>query len=623
MSQMFAGSRMSTYFPRLRWLAGVGHGLAYVLGGGVAVVLGLAIIGFPHFLTRWILAGANSGDYYIQAHDVYLDLAGGVNARDVSVYRKGIPGPPFLETRELRVLYHLFERPRAGRTRIKELKAYDGILRPLWSSAGFGLKQNVGAAGPWSAGSLGNGTLKWFDLDVSLFNFEVLGVWVEQLKGAVRVDNEGVFLSRLSGKIGRELHSGTVEGTLAWRHEGQLTGRMATSFDPRALMPVCKVFYPEAVGLLDRFSFPTTPPRMDFTFEAGVKPELSLTARGRIQASNYAYRGAVIGFATMNGEYALGGGINRMKLDPFSLTIGGRHAGGALDFDFISGLSAFEIESEVNLASVLRLAGLKEYLMAPWDFEEGARIVAKGKVGYSHPENSEVEARVEGARIGYKGVVFSNYSFAYNNRGYTHIFSDIRGNTGGGSVSGSAAVTSDKAGTHWTADVKAEIINADTDEFLKLVSTNLGWRVGGKTFGNLDVSGIGAVLRGQGQLTVREARIFKSPLAAGLLQEWGVLSRELDLTDVPAEIRFSFEANTNKISSRDVFLEVGGVGLAAQGSCGFDGSLEWSFKPILVNNQARGRALFSLFAPVRSGGYTLTGTMAKPEWHPVINRQKE
>lgn len=612
---------MNTFSLRLKRLAWLSHVLAYSLGGGLAMVLGLAAIGFPDFLTRWILAGANSGDYFIQAHKVYLDLAGGLIVRDVSVFRKGLPGPPFLEARECRVLYHLFERPKAGHERIKEVRVYDGVLRPLWSKTSFGPGKMAGLRAGFASEKHAYGAAKHVDLDVALYNFDVLGTWVEQVKTTVQVNDAGVYLSRLSGKIGRELHSGAIDGTLAWRYDGKLTGRLSSSFDPRALIPTCKFYFPDAVGVLDQFSFPATPPRLDLTFEAVTQPALSVLAKGRIQAANYAYRGAVIGFASMNVEVIVGNGTNRMRLDPFTMTMGGRHVRGQVDFDLISGIAEFQASSEVNLAAILRLAGLKEALMEPWVFEEGSRLVAKGRVGYTHPEISEVEARVEGTKIGYKGISFSNYSFAYQNRGLTHTFSDIRGNMGGGFAGGSAVLTTDKTGAHWVADVKAEIINADADEFLKLVSTNLGWRMGGKIFGNLEVDGIGANLAGQGQFTIRDARIFRSPLGTGLLEKLGILARDLDLPDIPAEARFSFNLHQNKIVSQDLIFEAGSFGLAAKGSYGLDGSLDWIIKPGLTKkNNAIGRTVFSWIPPSRQGGYALTGTIGKPEWRPISNQ---
>ena len=189
---------------------------------------------------------------------------------------------------------------------------------------------------------------------------------------------------------------------------------------------------------------------------------------------------------------------------------------------------------------------------------------------------------------------------------------------GGGFIGGSADLLSDKSGSHWTADIKAEIINADTDELVKLVSTNLEWRMGGKIFGNLEVGGIGTELVGQGQMTIRNARIFNSPIGLSLSEHWGNAARSLDLADIPAEARFTFELNHNKIQSRDLFLETENFGLEAQGSCGLDGSLDWVLKPVTTkNSNAMERVVMALLAPQRQAGYSLTGTFAKPEWRPI------
>lgn len=602
----------------------VWHWLAGLLVGVVALLFGLAVFGFPDFLTRLILTDANSGDYFIQVHEMRLDLGGGLKARNVTVYRKGLPGPPFLEARECRVLYHLVERPGAGRSRIKELNVSDGLLRPLWSSSHSGFKGARGSSdGKRPAGHQVN-VFSQLDLDVAFFNFDVMGVWVEQGRAVVQIDAHGVALSRLYGKIGRELHSGTIEGALVWRQEGTVAGRLATSFDPRALIPVCRVFYPETIGVLERFSFPTVPPRLELTFDISSKPTLSVLARGRFQASNYAYRGAVIGFAGIQGEVVIGNGTNRLRLDPFNLTMSGRQASGQVEFDFNTGMSDFQVHSEVNLASVLRLIGMKESMLTLWDFEEGARLDAKGRIGYSNPEQSEVEARVEGRKMGYQGRLVSNYSFDYINHGLTHLFSNFRGNLGGGFVGGSATMVSDQAGAHWRTAIKAEIINADTDEILLWVSTNPVWRVGGKLFGNLDIGGIGTNLVGQGQLTMREARLFQSPLISRWVQEWGEAARRWDLADLPSEARFSFTLGNQQFISQDLVIEAGPVELTAKGQCGFDGSLNWLVKPALSKiANGKGRTVMSFLAPAWPAGYVLRGTFDKPEWRPVIHSQKD
>lgn len=613
---------MMTLFSILKRTSWLAQCFLFLFGTGVAVMLGCTVIGFPDFLKQWFLSEINKGEFFVQAQAVHLDWRGGVKAGHVRIYRKGIPGPPFVEMRECRLSYHLFQSPQAGRTRLKEIVAKDGILRPLWNTHALGADRQRELHGEMSSGANASFPFREVDLDIALSNFDVLGVWVNCANTSLHVDASGIHLSRLSGNLGRELHAGAIEGTLVWGKNGRISGRVATSFDPHALLPAMKTFYPGAVGILDYCSFPTVPPRADVTFEIETEPMLLFRAKGRLQASNYAYRGAVIGYASMSGEYSFGGGTNRLRIDPFSLTIRGRHARGHMDVDLNRAVSAFEIDSDVNLASLLRLAGMKESFMKDWDFDEGTRVVARGWVVHSGSRDSEIDAVVEGARISYRSMAFSNYQFNYTGRGMTHAFSHVRGNIGGGSISGSAVIAPGDSSRTMVGEVNAEIINVDSGEILKLATTNLSWRSTGKLFGTLHFDGIGANLAGQGQLTLRSARLFQSPFGVGLLREWGLYSQGLELADLPVEARFSFDLKGDRIASRDVQIEVGNLALTAQGGCGLDGSLDWIIKPTPVPANGVVRAVMAALKPIRLGEFSLTGTIKDPQWRSLSRINK-
>ena len=160
------------------WSEWIRPGLVLLGAIMMAILLGLAWLGFRSVLTKWILAAANEGDLFIAARQVKLDLRGGLDASDVMVYRKGVIGPPFLEARELRILFRLFEPRHAGETRVKELRVCDGVIRPAWGAwaapgAGGGTTPNHPPSMAKRAGSL-----QMMNLDVTLTDFDVLGVWL-------------------------------------------------------------------------------------------------------------------------------------------------------------------------------------------------------------------------------------------------------------------------------------------------------------------------------------------------------------------------------------------------------------------------------------------------------------
>jgi hypothetical protein len=591
----------------------------------MALVLGLTWLGFPGFFTRWILETANQGEYFVTANHVKLDLRGGIKAFDVMVYRKGITGPPLLETRSLQVLFHLFEAPHAGGSRIKELRARGGVIRPLWGAGGE-TGRGVVADSALSSSKSRAGKSAWMDVDVTLNDFDVLGVWVEELKTGIQVKDGECRLSRLSGRVGRDLQRGTVEGSLAWKHRQQAIGHMVTSFDPHVLMPVIKRFYPDAIPVLERFSFPAAPPRLDLAFEVGLGGALRVKVAGRMQASQYAYRGAGIGFANVAGDYVYGNGTNRLKLDPFLIVVGGRKAEGKTEFNFTARTTPFEMISAIDMASVLRLAGVRDQALEPWTFEGGATIVAKGEINTKTPERSALEATVEGAHVGFKSVQVSDYMFRVLGRGLTNQFSDIRGKIGGGSFFGSVLWEPASTGSNRVIRARAEIIHVDTDELLKIISTNRAWRTAGKLYGNiewvaLDGDSGASPLSVQGQFTVRNARVLRLPLFGGLTASLKRLSSGFDPGATTAELRFSFQLNKGRVESRDIQMECGWVTLSAQGSCGLDGTLDFTVEAHLARKPGMlGLAMASLFPAGTKIEFKLDGTLESPEWRRVDSR---
>lgn len=609
------------------WFGWVFHSLPFVLCIGLAFIVGLAWLGVPGFLTRWALETVNEGDYFITATHVKLDLRGGIKASEVVVYRKGIPGPPLIETRSLQVLFHFFEARHSGGSRIKELRARGGVIRPLWGSRdgtrrGGSLTTEAKLLSPNGA----DGKILQMDLDVTLNDFDVLGVWVEELKAGVRVDKGEYRLSRVSGRIGRDLQSGTVEGTLALTPLKRATGHLVTSFDPHALTPVFKRVWPDSLSVLERFSFPAAPPRFDLVFDADLRKPYGVKASGRVQASQYAYRGAGIGFANISGDYVYGSGTNRLKLESFLIVVGGRKAEGKTEFNFAAPATTFEAISAIDMASVLRLTGVREQTLEPWTFEGGSAIVAKGQVNTIAPERSFLEATVEGKRVGFESLQATDYAFRFMGRGLTNQFFDIRGKMGGGSFFGSVLLEPATDESNRVTRVKAEIIHVDADELIKLVSTNQVWRTAGKLYGNIEWMALsgnsGAVpLSAQGQFALRRARIFQLPFFAGLTASLKRFAPGVDFGDTPVEVKFSFTLSKGRIESRDIQMDYGWVTLSAQGSCGLDGTLDFRVEAHLARKPGMlGLALASLFPAGTTIEFKLGGTLESPQWKRVESR---
>jgi hypothetical protein len=405
-----------------------------------------------------------------------------------------------------------------------------------------------------------------------------------------------------------------------------LSGRLITLIDPRALLPACRILQPKAVPIMERFSFSTTPPRLDISFEADTGESFALRMQGRMQASQYAYSGAGIGFANITAEYEYGNGTNRLKLDPFLVVVSGRSAEGKTVFDLDAGTIGFEVSSSVDLATLLRLSGMREQRMESWTLDEGARVVAKGKINTRVPEDSRIEATVEGARIGFGSIEVNDYAFRFDSAGLTNAFTEVRGKIGNGSFSGSLVAAPDASGSNLHSRVRIDLIHVDADRVLEVLTPDTAWRAGGKLYGHADLAWAGGAadprgLSGKGQMAIRNSQIFRLPLMTGVKAELNRRIPEIDLPGSPVDAHFSYELKDGRIVTSDLRADGALFGMTAAGSVGLDRTLEclvtvqWMKRKGFLPDSLSGR-LFS----GRGMEFNLSGTLAAPKWTPADRR---
>jgi len=610
MTNQKADVRIQNAEARIHRLVRVRNAVLVMFGAVGVILLGLAGLGFPAPVTRWILAGVNRGDYYVAARDLKLDLRGGLDASEVTVYRKGLTGPPCFETRRLRVLYRLFEPSGAGHSRIKSIHARDGIVRPGWGGS------PAGTPGKRMPVSL---EFPLMSTDVILADFDVFGVWIEQARIGVETDSKAVRLSGITGKVGRDLQGGSVTGAISWERNGAVVGRVVTAFDPHALIPALRLLHPPAVAVLERFTFPVSPPRLDLSFDAKVADPVEVTVKGVMRAAQYAYRGAAIGFGNITWEYSYGPRYHGLKLDPFLLVVAGRHAQGRMAFDFKEERSSFEVTSAIDLATVLRLVGIKEQRMGAWQFEGGSQLVAKGEGDFRHPERTRYEATVEGGRVVYGPLRVNAYSARFERAGATNRLSEISGKIGGGTFVGSATIAPGDGDAEGPLTLRAELIHADADECFKALASDATCRTEGKLYGNIELSRRQekgkARVDGRGQVALRAAKVFRIPVLSGFVTELTRIGPARPWSSLGSELRGTFTITEGTVESRDI--RVVGEGLeanaqvryAVDGALTGSGTIKWA-KP----QDSMGQTLRALWSPEVSARFTLGGTVAAPTW---------
>jgi hypothetical protein len=610
------------------WLYQITLGLGVVLALCVLTVMALVGLGFPQGVTGRLLASLNSGDYFCQVQHLALDWRGGLAAREVQVYRKGELGPPFLQAREVRVLFNIMHPRQTGWGRVKSVTVREGLARPLALAPEVGRHPAEGAG----AGGVPVKSMKPVNVILSFEHFDFLGVWVERMTSLIHLDGRGGEAVSLSGTVGREQQRGGIRGECFWTWTEGVHGKVATSFDPHILIPLCRVLDAPAIGrLLEWFSFPSEPPGCDLLFNYTPGQAGALQVTGRVQAANFAYRGAGITFANMEGSYDGRPGCRRMNLDPLVLVVAGRHVDGKVKLDFDASRADFEVVSGIDVPLLAQIVGIEAgSVLDDCRFGRGTRIYARGTVGYADPRCSDMEAVVEGSDIGVGPFVADECSFKFLMKGPTNLLTDVKGKIGGGSFAGSAAFMPEDGEEGRTRyEMKGELFHVDFQALKNLFNTNSTLTTEGRLYGSLDLSGRmgtgqGATATGQGYVTLRRGLVFSLPLFGGMTNLLAKALPGVNFAPRQTEVRIPFEVREGRISSRDIQIEGDVLSLTARGDCTLNGNLAFDVQVRPMKDKTiMGQALRALAYPIsRLFEFRLEGTLDKPRWS-LFNLSRE
>jgi len=588
-------------------------GLAAVFG---VAVLGLTAFGFPGFATRRIVATFNRGDYFCDLRRLSLDLRGGVVAHDVKLYRKGVVGPPFVEAEELRVRFHLLFWRQAGYARIREVTLRHGVARPGFRRPGGAEEPPAAAGGEGDGATVYSGAAARVQCRVE--DFDVAGAWVENASCEAQSSPSSIRVRNLAAVVGRELQRGTLKGNATWLPSGRVQGQCSSTFDPLALLPALRAFGLDRAGILEWFSFPSLPPSCWATFEytSGAKP--SCRVEGRFQGSQFAYRGASVDFANIAAVYERSEGSHTLSMNPLVLVVGGRNVSGSAALNFRDETVDFEVLSTADLRALSRIVGLPEgTLGGPWRLGKGTRVYATGRIGYGDAFRSDAEASVEGQGIGFGDLLADECAFKLAFKQATNSLSGVRGKIAGGAFTGSAVLFPEAGGTRYR--VKGEIIHADFRKLLSLVDSNAADRCEGRLYGNLELSGVvgqSATAVGQGSMSMKNGTVFRIPLFGGLTATLADQVPGVSSLLTQTDIRIPFEVRDGRVWFKDAQIEGDVLSLTADGSCGFDGDLDFEVQVRPLKQKSLiGSALRALTSPVsRLFKLRLEGTVSHPKW---------
>lgn len=473
-------------------------------------------------------------------------------------------------------------------------------------------------AGPGPADKLAEDFSGWMSLDQA----DVHGVWVE--KGFVSFKRKGPLLTldQIEGVVGKGRQQGPVKGSASLeldtrRYRAQGDGE----FDPNALN---SLWTKNQRQLIESLDFAEKPPRAEVEVSGCIPDPKQFSLAGHLWGTNFLYNGTNVVY--FDAPITVTNGI--LTFDPLLVIREEGRVDGRVAVDFHRQVADVDATSTADPYAVARLIHTNiEIFLRGYRFEGPTRITAKGRVDYHAYTQTDIEAFVEGERMGLKWALADRCSFRVRGIGTRLEFSDVQGTMFGGTFSG--AVVFDRI--HEPSNILYEIRGAGQDADFGQLAQSLNAKDSSKYKGELsgeaEVRGIvgegkGGTVVGRGRLRIKKGTIFQIPLFGGLSQ---MLSRVYPGLGFATQTDFksSFTISKRRLRTEDAMLEGSVLSASGQGYYYFNEKLDINVQVQLLRNGAVASVVRLITFPVtKLLEFHLGGHLSDPRWRPV-NLPKE
>ncbi len=495
-----------------------------------------------------------------------------------------------------------------------------GLLPESWSKSmqaqGFTLSSPATCeiwSGPCAVTNWSRQITGWMALRQTL----VHGVWVE--KGFVSFARKGnlVTLGRIDALIGRDQHQGIMQGEANYHVESrEYSGRFQCGFDPNEAVSVMGKKDTELVGQL---TFPKAPPSVICRLTGRVGDPQKFTVEGNAWATNFTFRGVEI--ARLETPVTISNGV--MTLYPIRLVRKEGEAAGSFIMDFNRETVALDATSTADPYAISKLIGQKAAkIVRQFRFEGPVRVVARGEVDYNGWGKNNLDAFVEGEKMGLKWFLADRGSFHVKATGPNLDFNDIECHAYSGALSGRASFRSVDQTTNTQYDIQVSMNDIDFNSLLASMMQQGEEVYAGKLSAIVKVSGLmgegrGKTATGDGQVSIKGGQLFRVPLLGGLSQFLSYIYPGLGFM-TQTDFKSSFGIKGRKLHSDDVYLEGAIMSISGKGDYAFDGELDFTVKVIPMRESALVSVLRFVTYPVsKLLEFHLGGTLAEPHWRPV------
>ncbi len=459
-------------------------------------------------------------------------------------------------------------------------------------------------------------------------NFDLAGLEIAHGTVDCRVDGKRLWLD--NGHV--VLAPDETAGVLHIRGNLDLTqrryaGTVEGTFDPPRLIPVADVWDVKAHHVIDSVDIQNVLPELQLKVSGLVgPPEHTFEGDGTINGADFKYRGIPIEALIGEGAYRHDGTQSRLDVRHVVALLDHGSIMGRVQCDFRAGNVTVDFNGTTAPITPADIVGVSiPDILREFQFAGPTKWKVQGPVNYRGDGTTDLQMYCEGQQVAFRDIGAGRIDLTARYDGSILDFNKIEASIFEGKINGAFAI---ETGLTDTAPTYRFDLLMDRLDFRMLIAaitleSNPAFYEG---LFSMNITGAGQAvidwwpaLKADGDMRIREGRLFRLPLFGGLSQILTRIIPGLDVVLMQTRANADFTLANNRLNVSEGRIQGEVFNVEGHGVYTFGEDLDFQVQLKLMRDHTLlGGAVRTITFPLsKLFEFRLDGTLDKPRWYPV------
>ncbi len=580
------------------------------------MLVSLRWVGFPPIIRDTALRRLNRDRRYVtEIGAIRFRFPFGLYLDRLQLYRRGTMGPPLLEAERVTLTIQPAQW-RHGRSGIRSIGIENGVIRRIPRPPDAPIHPI-----PWRLPDGEASRLEFRNIDLA-------GLKIAHATVECRVDGDRLWMDDGHAVLDPDEMAGVlqVRGHLNLpqrRYSGTVEGH----FDPARLIPVADAWQINAHRLLNNIVLTDGSPEAHLNIGGVVGPPQHIFEGDiTIHGTDFNYSDIPITALVGEGTYRYDNTQSQLEVRRVVALTKNGFVMGQAQCDFIEGNVRMDFSGTTPPITPADIVGLAiPELLREFQFAGRTQWNVQGAVNYRGDGTTDLQMNCQGEQVAFRNIGAGQIDLAA--RYHDDIFDiyKIQASILDGAINGGFSV---ETGTNHTAPTYRFELLMDRLDFRKLIAaaipdSNPAFYEGLLSM-NIRGTGNAAIdwvptLQADGDMRIREGRLFRLPLFGGLSQILTRLIPGLDVVLLQTRANADFAIANNRLNVSKGRIQGEVFNVEGHGVYTFGEDLDFQVQLKLMRDHTLlGSAVRTLTFPLsKLFEFQLDGSLDKPRWYPV------